>query len=53
MGITYVIVWETSGRSPFLRAPSTGLLAWDHDFDTKYDTIRAWHHALRRSPHPE
>lgn len=42
LGTTYVIVWETSGRSTRSRAPITGLLAWDDDFDAKYQTIRAW-----------
>lgn len=52
LGGTYVIVWETAGRSTRLRAPSTGLLAWDDDFETKYLTIRAWHQALSGSRHP-
>jgi hypothetical protein len=53
LGTTYVIVWETSGRSTRLRAPITGPLAWDDDFDAKYQTIRAWHQALSGSPHPD
>lgn len=47
LGTTYLIVQETSGRRTRLRAPYTGLLAWDRDFDTKYQTLAAWHQALR------
>jgi hypothetical protein len=47
LGTTYVIVRETSGRSTRLRAPTTGPLAWDRDFEAKYQTITRWHHALR------
>ena len=53
LGGTFVIVWETSGRSTRLRAPSTGLLAWDDDFDAKYQTIWAWHQSLSGSPHSD
>ena len=52
LGTTYVIVWEASGRSTLLRAPTTGLLAWDRDFEAKYQTITAWHQALRASADP-
>lgn len=52
LGTTYVIVWEASGRSTRLRAPTTGLLAWDRDFQAKYQTITAWHQALRGSADP-
>jgi hypothetical protein len=52
LGSTYVIVWEASGRSTRLRAPTTGLLAWDRDFQAKYQTITAWHQALRGSADP-
>ena len=50
LGTTTVIVSETSGTRTRLRAPTTGLLAWDRDFDAKYQTISAWHQALRGSP---
>lgn len=52
LGSTYVIVWETSGRRTRLRAPTTGLLAWDRDFEAKYQTIATWHQALRGSADP-
>ena len=52
LGTTYVIVWEASGRSTRLRAPTTGLLAWDRDFEAKYQTITTWHQALRASADP-
>ena len=52
LGTTYVIVWDASGRSTRLRAPMTGLLAWDRDFEAKYQTITAWHQALRGSANP-
>jgi hypothetical protein len=42
-----VVVRETSGRRTRLRAPSTGPLFWDHDFDAKFQTIIDWHRALR------
>ena len=47
LGTSYVIVRETSGRSTRLRAPTTGLLAWDRDFEAKCRAISAWHQALR------
>jgi hypothetical protein len=52
LGTTYVILWEASGRSTRLRAPTTGPLAWDRDFQAKYQTITAWHQALRGSADP-
>ena len=52
LGTTCVIVSEHSGRSTRLRAPTTGLLAWDPDFDAKFQTITAWHQALRESGDP-
>jgi hypothetical protein len=52
LGTTYVIVWEAPGRRTRLRAPTTGLLAWDRDFQAKYQTITAWHQALRGSADP-
>ena len=47
LGTTYVIVTETSGRRTRLRAPCTGLLAWDGAFDRKHQTLVDWHQALR------
>ena len=47
LGATYVIVWEASGRWTRLRAPTTGLLAWDRDFEAKCRAISTWHQALR------
>ena len=47
LGATYVIVWEASGRWTRLRAPTTGLLAWDRDFEDKCRTIGTWQQAMR------
>jgi hypothetical protein len=52
LGTTFVIVWDASGRSTRLRAPMTGPFAWDRDFEAKYQTITAWHQALRGSADP-
>ena len=47
LGATYVIVWEASGRWTRLRAPTTGLVAWDRDFEDKCRTIGTWQQAMR------
>lgn len=52
LGTTYVIVSEASGRSTRLRAPMTGAFAWDRDFEAEYQTITAWHQALRGPADP-
>ena len=42
-----VVVLESSGRRTRLRAPSTGPLFWDRNFEAKYRTIGEWYLARR------
>ena len=42
-----LVVRENCGRRTRLRAPSTGPLFWDRDFDAKYRTIGEWYVAMR------
>lgn len=45
IGATCVVVQENSGRTTRLPAPTTGLLAWDREFEAKLHAIIAWHRA--------
>ncbi len=37
-----IVIYEYNGRRTRLRAPVTGLLAWDRHFEEKYHTIGRW-----------
>lgn len=41
-GTTTIVLYETNGRFTRLRAPSTGLLARDRDFEEKLHVIGDW-----------
>ncbi|MEU6199934.1 hypothetical protein [Streptomyces sp. NPDC047061] len=42
LGSRTVVIYEAGGRCTRLRAPSTGILSWDRDFEEKFHTIGRW-----------
>jgi hypothetical protein len=41
-GTRTVVIYEVGGRRTRLRAPLTGFLSWDREFDEKFHTIGRW-----------
>ncbi|MET7552181.1 MULTISPECIES: hypothetical protein [unclassified Streptomyces] len=41
-GTQVVVIYETGGRRTRLRAPITGFLCWDREFEEKFRTIGRW-----------
>lgn len=41
-GAQVVVIYEAGGRRTRLRAPITGFLCWDREFDEKFRTIGRW-----------
>ncbi|MFE1886521.1 YdbT family protein [Streptomyces diastatochromogenes] len=41
-GSRTVVIYEAGGRRTRLRAPITGFLSWDRDFEEKFHTIGRW-----------
>jgi hypothetical protein len=53
LGSRTVVLYEISGRRTRLRAPITGFLAWDRQFEEKFHTIGRWwlaHRAIDQAP---
>ncbi|MEV5849180.1 hypothetical protein AB0M32_45150 [Streptomyces sp. NPDC051985] len=42
LGSRTVVIYEAGGRATRLRAPVTGFLNWDRDFEDKFHTIGRW-----------
>ncbi|MFG2954335.1 hypothetical protein ACGF5O_11460 [Streptomyces sp. NPDC048291] len=42
LGSRTVVIYEAGGRQTRLRAPTTGFLTWDRDFEGKFHTIGRW-----------
>ncbi|WP_371799472.1 hypothetical protein OG963_24975 [Streptomyces sp. NBC_01707] len=41
-GVQTVVIYEAGGRRTRLRAPITGFLSWDSEFEEKFRTIDRW-----------
>ncbi|MEU9346847.1 hypothetical protein AB0D74_37135 [Streptomyces sp. NPDC048278] len=42
LGSRNVVIYEAGGRHTRLRAPMTGFLSWDRNFEEKFHTIGRW-----------
>ncbi|MEW1776216.1 hypothetical protein [Streptomyces sp. NPDC086777] len=42
LGSRTVVIYEAGGRQTRLRAPMTGFLSWDRDFEEKFHTVGRW-----------
>jgi hypothetical protein len=47
LGGRSVVVYDHSGRRTRLRAPVTGIMFWDREFETKYRIIGEWYMSHR------